>query len=45
MKPVREACVPQKEVLESNRKDSLFAASFGHIIEGNEGVVADGYSK
>jgi len=34
MRPIRETCVPRSEVLQGDLDDAIFAADFGHVIEG-----------
>ena len=34
MKPIRETCVPRREVLKGDLEDAIFAADFGHVVEG-----------
>lgn len=34
MRCVQETCVPREEVLKGDLEDALFAADFGHVIEG-----------
>ncbi len=34
MKPIRETCVPRAEVLKGDLEDAVFAADFGHVVEG-----------
>ncbi|MBC7234301.1 MAG: ATP-binding protein [Chloroflexi bacterium] len=34
MKPILETCMPRPEVLKGDLQDALFAADFGHVVEG-----------
>ena len=34
MKCVRDACKPRSEVLKGDLEDAIFAADFGHVVEG-----------
>ncbi len=34
MRPIRETCTPRPEVLKGDLEDAIFAADFGHIVEG-----------
>lgn len=34
MQPIRQTCIPRPEVLAGDLTDALFAADFGHVIEG-----------
>ena len=34
MKSIRQTCKPRKEVLEGDLQDAIFAADFGHVVEG-----------
>lgn len=34
MKPIRETCIPRREVLKGDLEDAIFAADFGYVIEG-----------
>ena len=35
MRPVRDACRPRPEVLEGELDDAIFAADFGHVVDGS----------
>lgn len=39
MQSVRESCVPRPEVLEGDLEDAIFAADFGHVVEGRAAHV------
>ena len=39
MKPVLSACKPREEVLRGDLEDAIFAADFGHVVEGRAPAV------
>lgn len=39
MRPIRETCTPRPEVLKGDLEDAIFAADFGHIVEGIAATV------
>ncbi len=39
MKPIRDACIPRREVLEGDLQDAIFAADFGMVVEGRAAQV------
>ena len=39
MRPIRETCALRSEVLKGDLQDALFAADFGHVIEGRAAEV------
>jgi len=34
LKPIRETCIPRREVLKGDLEDAIFAADFGHVATG-----------
>jgi hypothetical protein len=39
MKPVRDTCKPRDEVLRGDLEDAIFAANFGHVVDGRAPAV------